>query len=135
MTSVVLIAAEILKWCKSLAEKSNLHPRLFIKHLRAATEYALEHLQKVDILPEVPEERKILLQRASTALNSILIEIHLDLFGPMVVDAVLNLQNNSEVDELSAATGSENRTKKDEYGLAFTKFREHWSSLQPLFND
>lgn len=115
-TSVVLIAAEILKWCKPLVEESNLHPRLIIKHLRAATEYALEHLQKVAILPATPEEeRKVLLQCASTALNSKLIASHLDLFGPMVVDAVLNLQKNSEVDELSAATSSENRTKKDEY--------------------
>mmetsp|Transcript_3228 Transcript_3228/g.4893 ORF Transcript_3228/g.4893 Transcript_3228/m.4893 type:complete len:630 (-) Transcript_3228:55-1944(-) len=94
-TSVVLLAAEILKWCKPLVEESNLHPRLIIKYLRAASKYSLECLERVAIRPTTPEdERKVLLQCASTALNSKLIASHLDLFGPMVVDAVLNLQRN-----------------------------------------
>jgi len=105
-TSVVLLSAEILKLCKPLVEESNLHPRLIIKHLRQATAWVLEYLPTVAITPSSPEEeRKVLLQCASTALNSKLIASHLDLFGPMVVDAVMNLKNN--VNDVDA--------NKDEY--------------------
>jgi len=93
-TSVVLLAAEILKMCKPLIEDANLHPQILIKYLRQASKFALDYLPTVSITPKTAEEeRNVLLKCASTALNSKLIATHLDLFGPMVVDAVLNLSN------------------------------------------
>jgi len=103
-TSVVLLAAEILKQCKPLVEDGNLHPQILIQHLRRASKWASDYLPTVSITPKTEEElRNVLLKCASTALNSKLIATHLDLFGPMVVDAVLNLssiQNNQYLHEM-----------------------------------
>lgn len=89
-TSVVLIAAEMLKEVKSFIE-DGLHPRIIIKGLRDSCNLAIAEINKLAVTREGPEFRLLLEKCAGTALNSKLIARQKHLFAPMIVDAVMLL--------------------------------------------
>ncbi|CAN0387696.1 unnamed protein product [Pylaiella littoralis] len=90
-TSVVLLAGEILKHVKGFVE-DGLHPQIICRGLRKACEVAVARLDAVSIKPTDDEQAKdVLVRCAGTALNSKLISSQKDLFAPMVVEAVSNL--------------------------------------------
>ena len=87
-TSVVLLAAEILKGCKTFVE-DNVHPQILQKYVRLAGQLAVDFIRNELQVKQTTDE--YLLKCCSTALNSKLISSHQDLFAPMVVKAVQNL--------------------------------------------
>jgi len=89
-TSVVLLAAEILKEVKDFVE-DGLHPRVIIKGLREACSIALKKTEEIAVSYEDERFRMLLEKCAGTALNSKLIARQKGLFAPMVVDAVMHL--------------------------------------------
>merc|ERR1719502_2382584 len=88
-TSVVLLAAEMLKQVKGFVE-DEVHPQILIRGVRMAAQLAVARIKEIAIKvdPGTPEARQMLEVFASTALNSKLISNHKKLFSPMVVDAV-----------------------------------------------
>ena len=89
-TSVVILAAEILKNVKQFIE-DGLHARTVIRGIRQSATLALESIEKVKVSQEGDKFRQLLEKCAGTALNSKLIARQKTLFAPMVVDAVLSL--------------------------------------------
>lgn len=89
-TSVVILAAEILKNVKQFVE-DGLHPRTVIRGIRQSCVLALESIDKIKVSQEGDKFRQLLEKCAGTALNSKLIARQKGLFAPMVVDAVLSL--------------------------------------------
>ncbi len=92
-TSVVLLAAEILKEMKDFVE-DGLHPRIIIKGIREALKNALQTIKDVSIDSDADSFRSLLEKCAGTALNSKLIARQKYLFAPMVVDAVTMLDTS-----------------------------------------
>jgi len=89
-TSVVLLAAEILKEVKQFVE-DGLHPRNIIKGLREAQTLACAKIEDLSISQSDEAFRALLEKCAGTALNSKLIARQKTLFAPMIVDAVTYL--------------------------------------------
>ncbi|KAL4535128.1 hypothetical protein Ndes2437A_g05865 [Nannochloris sp. 'desiccata'] len=93
-TTVVLLAAEFLKECKSFIEEG-VHSQAIIRAFRQASELAVSHVKAMatDISSGKSEaERAELLRRcAITSLNSKLVSGEREFFGTMVVDAVMKL--------------------------------------------
>jgi T-complex protein 1 subunit eta len=89
-TSVVLLAAEILKEMKDFVE-DGLHPRVIIKGIREACNLAVKKIDELSVGNDQESFRVLLEKCAATALNSKLIARQKHLFAPMVVDAVLLL--------------------------------------------
>jgi T-complex protein 1 subunit eta len=96
-TSVVLLAAEILKEMKDFVE-DGLHPRVIIRGIREACSIAIKSINDLAVGNDKESFRKLLEKCAGTALNSKLIARQKHLFAPMVVDAVLLLDPESTVD-------------------------------------
>merc|ERR1719198_181649 len=94
-TSVVLLAAEMLKQVKGFVE-DEVHPQILIRGVRLAAQLVVARIKEIAIKvdPGTPEARQMLEVFASTALNSKLISNHKKLFPPMVVDAVCCLDTN-----------------------------------------
>lgn len=92
-TSVVLLAAEILKEVKDFIE-DGLHPRVIILGLREACKVALATIKSLEVTHEGDAFRPLLEKCAGTALNSKLIARQKHIFAPMVVDAVSMLDPN-----------------------------------------
>jgi T-complex protein 1 subunit eta len=86
-TSVVLLAAEILKEVKEFVE-DGLHPRVIIKGLQDACRLAIEKINELSVTNDAATFRVLLEKCAATALNSKLIARQKHIFAPMVVDAV-----------------------------------------------
>ena len=89
-TSVVLLAAEILKECREFVE-DGLHPRIIIRGLRESCALALKSIKEMAVSQEGDQFRCLLEKCAGTALNSKLIARQKGLFAPMIVDAVTML--------------------------------------------
>lgn len=89
-TSVVLLAAEILKEVKNYVE-DGLHPRIIIRGLREACSLGIKIIEELAITQEGESFRQLLEKCAGTALNSKLIAKYKSLFAPMVTDAVCSL--------------------------------------------
>jgi len=99
-TSVVVLAGELLKQSKQFVEDS-VHPTIIMKGLRAACELAKAKIRElaVDLSGASKEEVKTMLIRcAGTALNSKLIGSHKAFFAPMIVDAILHLDDDQDLD-------------------------------------
>ena len=92
-TSVVLLAAEMLKEVKGFVE-DGLHSSIIIKGLRESCKLALETIRSIMVTHEGDAFRQLLERCAGTALNSKLIANQKDLFAPMIVDAVTSLDQN-----------------------------------------
>lgn len=132
-TSVVLLAAEILTRLKPLVEEG-LHPQILMRHLRAASQLAVETIEKLTVKSTSEEQlQEMLFQTARTSLNSKLIANHQDLFAPMVVEAVQTLhkastdKNSSLLDQMdqwiniSKIPGGDVRQSFLVHGVAFPK--------------
>jgi T-complex protein 1 subunit eta len=89
-TSVVLLAAELLKEVKNFVE-DGLHPRIVIKGLRESCKLAINYIRGMQVTQEGDNFRQLLEKCAGTALNSKLIARQKGLFAPMIVDAVTML--------------------------------------------
>jgi len=98
-TSVVLLAGEILTKLKPFVEEG-VHPQILMRNIRAAGKLAVQKVNELAVPFEGQAQREMLLKTASTALNSKLISNHIDLFAPMVVDAVQSLHEGGSLDDL-----------------------------------
>lgn len=94
-TSVVLLAGELLKECKSFIE-DNVHPQIIIRAYRSAVSLAIQRIKAIAVKIEKDnkeEMRELLLKCAATSLNSKLVSNHKAFFSKIVVDAVLMLDD------------------------------------------
>ncbi|GLE02951.1 hypothetical protein PINS_up020083 [Pythium insidiosum] len=98
-TSVVLLGAEFLRQAKPFIE-DNMHPQMIIKAYRKAGQLAVQKIREIEIKVSESDEvgRRQMLERvAGTALNSKLISRHKPFFSPMIVDAVLSLNEDLDI--------------------------------------
>lgn len=99
-TSVVLLAAEMLNNIKPFIE-DGMHSQTIIKGFRKSLSVALEKLRQlaVDVVQDDQVKfREMLTHCAATALNSKLISGHKGFFAKMAVDAVMHLDEDSDLD-------------------------------------
>ena len=99
-TSVVLLAAELLTQLKPLIEEGTNSPMRMIPTIQAVAKLAVNKVNSWAVTNtnnNSDEQYKILLQCASTALNSKLISSHQDLFAPMVVKAITKLSSQPDM--------------------------------------
>ena len=92
-TSVVLLASEILRNCKSFIEEG-VHPQVIIKSLRLGARMAVDRIKEISIKvtnKDKAEQRRLLTKCAQTTLSSKLVAHSKDFFANMVVDAVMLL--------------------------------------------
>lgn len=92
-TTVVLLAAELLKQLRPLLEEG-MHPQVAIRGLRRGTSLALARIRELSVRIEssdAAERRRLLEKCAATALSSKLVSAQKDFFARLVVDAVSNL--------------------------------------------
>merc|ERR1711868_229569 len=89
-TSVVILAGEFLKQCKSFIEE-NVHPRIVVRGFRKAASMAVAHVKELAVTIPEAERRSQLVKCAATAMSSKLIHQQKDFFANMVVDAVSTL--------------------------------------------
>jgi len=122
-TSVVLLAAEILKETKDFIE-DGLHPRIIIRGLRESCALALAKIEELSVSQEGPQFRQLLEKCAGTALNSKLIARQKHIFAPMVVDAVTLLDQDIcdiKLIGIKKVTGGSVTDSKLIDGVAFKK--------------
>ncbi|GAB6021868.1 T-complex protein 1 subunit eta [Chamberlinius hualienensis] len=94
-TSVVLLAGEFLKQCKSFID-DGVHPQVIIKSFRKATQLAIDKINEISVKTKKddPAEQRALLEKcASTTLSSKLVATHKEFFSKMVVNAVMMLDD------------------------------------------
>ncbi|SCV70710.1 BQ2448_3472 [Microbotryum intermedium] len=92
-TSVVLLAAELLRESKTFVE-DGVSPHVIIKGYRKAAQLAIARIKEIAVTIDRSNEtefRDLLLKCASTAMSSKLIHSQKPFFSQMVVDAVLTL--------------------------------------------
>ncbi|XP_022253945.1 T-complex protein 1 subunit eta-like isoform X1 [Limulus polyphemus] len=92
-TTVVLLAAEFLKQCKSYIEEG-VHPQVIIKSYRKAVQLAVDKINEISVKvkkEDKKEHRAILEKCAMTTLSSKLVANQKTFFSKMVVDAVMQL--------------------------------------------
>eukprot|EP00730_Choanoeca_flexa_P014161 TRINITY_DN6089_c0_g1_i1.p1 TRINITY_DN6089_c0_g1~~TRINITY_DN6089_c0_g1_i1.p1 ORF type:complete len:561 (+),score=185.80 TRINITY_DN6089_c0_g1_i1:77-1759(+) len=95
-TSVVLLAAEILRQCKPFVE-DGVHPQVIIRAFRRACAMALEKINEVAVgVPkDNKEELRALLEKcAATTLSSKMVSMQRGFFSKLVVDAVMILDDH-----------------------------------------
>ncbi|KAK4056636.1 T-complex protein 1 subunit eta [Microbotryomycetes sp. JL221] len=95
-TSVVLLAAELLKESKPFIE-DGVSPHVIIKGYRKAAQLAINRIKEIAVTIERTDEEQfeqLLLKCASTAMSSKLIHTQKPFFSKMVVDSVLTLDQN-----------------------------------------
>lgn len=92
-TTVVLLASEFLKQCKSYVEEG-IHPQVIIRSLRKASELAVAKVREMAVTVQGVNNQRDLLERcAMTTLSSKLIADQKEFFAKMVVDAVMQLDH------------------------------------------
>lgn len=89
-TSVVILAGEFLKQCKSFIEEG-VHPRVVVRGFRKAAAMAVERTKELAVSIPENERRSQLVKCAATAMSSKLIHQQKEFFSHMVVDAVCML--------------------------------------------
>jgi len=98
-TSVVVLAGELLKQSKQFVE-DNVHPTIIIKGLRRACQLAKAKINELAVdlsAKDKAEIRKMLERCAATALNSKLIGSHKAFFAPLLVEAILHLDDDQDL--------------------------------------
>lgn len=105
-TTVVLLAGALLKASKSFIE-DGVHPQIIVHGFRRALVQAVQRLKELAVGFESEDgESKsaegtpgytALLKCAKTSLNSKLISRYQDFFGPMVVNAILSLGEDTDL--------------------------------------
>jgi len=92
-TSVVILAGEFLKQCKSFIEEG-VHPRIVVRGFRKAASMAVNQVKELAVSIPENERRSQLVKCAATAMSSKLIHQQKDFFSNMVVDAVCLLDED-----------------------------------------
>jgi T-complex protein 1 subunit eta len=98
-TTVVLLAAQLLNNVKVFIE-DGMQPQIIIRGFREAQRVALEKLRQLAVPIDSKNEgqfREMLMRCAGTALNSKLIAGAKDFFSKMVVDAVMHLDEETDL--------------------------------------
>ncbi|KAH8119985.1 chaperonin Cpn60/TCP-1 family [Phellopilus nigrolimitatus] len=141
-TSVVLIAAQLLKEVKGYVEEG-VSPHIIMKGFRKAAQLAIERIMEIQITVDKsdPERfRSLLIKCASTSMSSKLIHSEKPFFSKMVVDAVQCLDEN-DLDEsligIKKIPGGGMQDSKLVRGVSFKKtFTYAGAEQQPkLFKD
>lgn len=141
-TTVVLLAAELLKESKSFVEEG-VHPQAIIRAFRQASVAAVERVRELatDIAAgrSIEEQADMLKKCAITSLNSKLVSGERDFFGKMVVDAVMKLDRRSLDLRLLGIKKVQGGGLRDSFlvdGVAFKKtFSYAGFEMQPKFYD
>lgn len=94
-TSVVLLAGELLRTAKSFVEDRT-SPQYIVKAMKHGLNFLLKELakQKIEVIEEPKEKRKLLLRCAQTSLNSKLLAHYKEFFSEMVVSAIEKLNQD-----------------------------------------
>lgn len=98
-TTVVLLAGEMLKLSKVFVE-DGVHPQIIIRGFRKAQQLAVDRLRELAVPATAGDEKArlaMLEQCARTALNSKLVSSYQDFFAPMIVRAVLSLDDDMDL--------------------------------------
>jgi T-complex protein 1 subunit alpha len=97
-TSVVLIAAELLKRGQQLVHQQGLHPTTILSGYRAACKAAVAYLKKEMLVPVNSLENGHLLQAARTSMSSKIIGKEGDFFATLAVEATKSVKSISPFD-------------------------------------
>merc|ERR1711991_723387 len=96
-TSVVLLAGAFMQAAKEYVQ-DGVHPRVIVRAFRKAAALCKARIEEIAVTVEKGETdselRELLTKCAATAMSSKLIHHRKDLFAPMVVDAVLLLDDD-----------------------------------------
>eukprot|EP01095_Lingulamoeba_sp_RSL-Kostka_P012855 TRINITY_DN517_c1_g1_i1.p1 TRINITY_DN517_c1_g1~~TRINITY_DN517_c1_g1_i1.p1 ORF type:complete len:558 (-),score=228.73 TRINITY_DN517_c1_g1_i1:225-1898(-) len=134
-TSVVVLAGQLLKQSKEFVE-DGMHPTIIIKGLREACRLAKDKIRELsfDVVNDNNNNnedeknisvtsRELLIKCAATALNSKLIGSHKEFFAPLVVDAVLHLDDDQDINliGIKKEKGGSMEDSQLIHGVAFKK--------------
>jgi len=124
-TSVVVLAGELLKQAKQFIE-DGVHSTIIIRGYRKACELAKEKIRELSVSIQnnkSDESRNLLIKCAATAMNSKLIGSHKEFFAPIVVDAVLALDDDQDISliGIKKETGGSMEDSQLIAGVAFKK--------------
>lgn len=97
-TSVVLIAAELLKRGHELIQKQGLHATTILSGYRAALKAAVAYIKKTLLVPVNSLTQDHLMQAARTSMSSKIIGKEGDFFAQLAVDAALSVATVSPND-------------------------------------
>jgi T-complex protein 1 subunit alpha len=97
-TSVVIIAAELLKRGQQLVQQQGLHPTTILAGYRAASKAAVAYLKKNLLVPVNSLSNNHLLQAARTSMSSKIIGKEGDFFANLAVEATLSVKTISPFD-------------------------------------
>lgn len=95
-TSVVVLCGSLLTACEKLL-RMGLHPTQISDAFGAAAAKAVEVIESIAVPIEL-SDREALIKCASTSLNSKVVSQYASKIAPMVVDAVLKVQQNGNAD-------------------------------------
>jgi len=98
-TTVVLIAAELMKQSKAFVEEG-MHPMIIIQGYQLSLKFLLTQFQELSVGTDGVGDggQRLMLEKcAGTSLNSKLISAHKDFFAPMIVDAVSSLDGQMDL--------------------------------------
>uniref|UniRef100_A0A6B2G329 T-complex protein 1 subunit eta n=1 Tax=Myxobolus squamalis TaxID=59785 RepID=A0A6B2G329_MYXSQ len=120
-TSVVVIAAELMKVARSFIE-DGVYPGLIAKSYSKAAELCVEKIKSVAIATS-SEDENTLINCAATSMNSKLIAPYKEIFAPMVVDAVRHIDKHMPLDMIGIkkVSGGTIQDSKLVMGVAFKK--------------
>ena len=91
-TSVVIIAAELLKRANELVE-NHVHPTSIISGYRMALKQAVKYIKKNLTIPSAQMDDSIFIQAAKTSMSSKIIGPESEKFARMAVDATKNVRS------------------------------------------
>lgn len=90
-TSVVLMAAELLKQGQDLVQKQGLHPTTILAGYRSALKAAVAYIKSNILIPVNRLDSQHLMEAAKTSMSSKIIGKEGDFFAQLAVDAVLSV--------------------------------------------
>lgn len=113
-TSVVLLAAELLKRGLELVQRQGLHPTTILAGYRTALKAAISYIKDTILIPVKTLDNQNLLEAAKTSMSSKIIGKEGDFFAQLAVDAVLSVANTTPIE--SNGTGGSNNNSNGKKG-------------------